>query len=212
MESVHLTSTIDVKEERDVATLDLPNTFMQTNIGDECVLMKLRGAVAELMVRLAHETHSNCVSHENSTPMLHVELLKALHGILKSALNFCIKVVEYFKEERFELNPHDGCVSNKLVDGNYQTACWHADDLKVGHVDPKVNDILIKNLRKIWNNWERKYERNQRKKNCLPRDAIRFQCHRRSENYHVRSRHGTHQRVSRKNNKRQGNTSPRLVS
>ena len=100
-------------------------------------------------VRVAPEICSDYVTHENGKLILHAELLKALHGLLKSALNFCIKVVEYFKEERFELNPHDGCVSNKLVDGNYQTACWHADDLKVGHVDPKVNDILIKNLRKI---------------------------------------------------------------
>ena len=50
---MHLTSAIDAKEKRDAALLDLPNAFMQNNIGDERVLMKLRGAVEELMVRVA---------------------------------------------------------------------------------------------------------------------------------------------------------------
>ena len=61
-------------------------------------------------------------------------------------MKFYIKVVEDLKEEGFELNPYDGCVSNKLVDGKYQTACWHADDLKLSHVDPTINDKLIKKL------------------------------------------------------------------
>ena len=119
MESVCLTSVIDTKEERYVSTLDLPNAFIQTNIGDENVLMKLRGAVAELMVRVSPETHSDCVTYENGTPILCVELLKSLHALLKSALDFYVKVVEYLKNEGFDLKPYDGCAANKLVDGKY---------------------------------------------------------------------------------------------
>ena len=68
---MHLTSAIDAKEERDVAASDLPNGFKPTNIGDECVLMKLRGAVAELMVRVVPEMHSDYATCENGTPILH---------------------------------------------------------------------------------------------------------------------------------------------
>ena len=78
-----LTSVIDAKENRCVGTLDLPNAFMKTSIGDEHVLMKFRGSVAELMVRVAPETFSYHATYENGTPMLCVELLKALHGLLK---------------------------------------------------------------------------------------------------------------------------------
>ena len=46
LESVFLSGVIDPKEERDAETLYLPNAFMQNNIGDEQVLMKLRGALA----------------------------------------------------------------------------------------------------------------------------------------------------------------------
>ena len=83
LESVYLTSVTDTKEKRDVATLDLPNAFIKINIGNEYVLMKLRGAVAELMVRVAPETHSDYVTYENGTPMLYVELLKYLYGLLR---------------------------------------------------------------------------------------------------------------------------------
>ena len=67
---------------------------------------------------------------------------------LKSALKFYIKVVEYLKEEEFEINPCDGCVANKLSDRKCQTACWNADDLKLSYLEPKSNDKLIENLRK----------------------------------------------------------------
>ena len=72
LESVSLTSIADKKENRDSATLDLPNAFIQTTIGDEYVLMKLRGAVEELMVRVAPETHSDYITCENDTRILHV--------------------------------------------------------------------------------------------------------------------------------------------
>ena len=120
---------------------------MQTNIGDKHVLMKLRGLVAELIVRVALETHSDYVMDENSKPILYVELPKALCGILNSALKFYIKVVEDLREEGFEINPYDGCVANRIVHGKHQNASWHVDDLKLSHTDPTVNHKLIEKLR-----------------------------------------------------------------
>ncbi len=39
----------------------------------------------------------------------------------------------------FKLNPCDPCVANKEVNGTQMTVCWHVDNLKVSHVDPKEN-------------------------------------------------------------------------
>ena len=39
--------------------------------------------------------------------------------------------------EKFELNPYDPCVANKMIGGKQMTVCWHVDDLNVSHVDPK---------------------------------------------------------------------------
>ena len=38
----------------------------------------------------------------------------------------------------FEVNPHDPCVANKMVNGAQYTVCWHVDDLKVSHMDEVV--------------------------------------------------------------------------
>jgi hypothetical protein len=51
IESVMMSCAIDAKEERDVATVDIPGAFMQADM-DEVVHVKLEGTMAELMVRL----------------------------------------------------------------------------------------------------------------------------------------------------------------
>jgi hypothetical protein len=43
----------------------------------------------------------------------------------------------------FKINPYDWCVANKTIDGKQCTILWHVDDLKVSHVDPKVNTTMI---------------------------------------------------------------------
>jgi hypothetical protein len=35
------------------------------------------------------------------------------------------------------LNPYDPCVTNKVIDVNQMTVCWHVDDLKVSLMDPE---------------------------------------------------------------------------
>ena len=57
LESVLLTSTIDAKEGRDVAVIDIPNAFVTTRIEDknDIVTVRLRGKLAELMVATAPE-------------------------------------------------------------------------------------------------------------------------------------------------------------
>ena len=45
------------------------------------------------------------------------------------------------------MNPYDPCVANRMVDNKQQTVCFHVDDCKLSHVDPKANDRLIEALK-----------------------------------------------------------------
>jgi hypothetical protein len=49
LESVLLTSVIDAEERREVATIDIPNAFVQTKLENEedKAIMRLRGKLAE---------------------------------------------------------------------------------------------------------------------------------------------------------------------
>ena len=50
-EYVLITSMIDVKQERDVASMEIPNAFVQTKVqqGDERIIMKIRGALVDML-------------------------------------------------------------------------------------------------------------------------------------------------------------------
>ena len=50
----------------------------------------------------------------------------------------------------FELNPYDPCVVNKMVNGEQLTICWHVDDLKSSHIDPKVNGEFLQWIKDLF--------------------------------------------------------------
>ena len=130
-----LTSVIDAKENRDIAIIDIPNTFIQTEMEGEKVIMKLRGELAELLVTTSPQLYRKYVIDENGKSVLYVELLKALYGTLKASLLFYKKLSSKLKEKGFQLNPYDACVANKEVNGKQFTIAWHVDDLKLSHED-----------------------------------------------------------------------------
>ena len=88
LESIMLTSVIDAKENRDIAVIDIPNAFIQTEMEGEKIIMKLRGDLAELLVTTSPKLYRQYIMDENGKKVWYVELLKALCGTLKAALLF----------------------------------------------------------------------------------------------------------------------------
>ena len=134
---------IDAKEGRDVATADIPGAFMQADMGDEIVHMKLEGTMAQLLVKLDPKLYKKYVRHENGHPVLYVQLTKALYGTLQAALLFWKEMVKSLKEWGFEINPYGWCIANMTINGKQCTILWHVDDIKVSHVDPKVVTTML---------------------------------------------------------------------
>ena len=52
----------------------------------------------------------------------------------------------YLKQIGFELNPHDPCVANKVINGKQCTIAWYIDDTKISHVDSQVVSDVIKQI------------------------------------------------------------------
>ena len=59
---------------------------------------------------------------------------------MKAATLCYEQFVKDTNEIGYVLNPHEPCVSNKLVENNQHTLTWHVDDVKASHLNPKVND------------------------------------------------------------------------
>ncbi len=147
LESIFITGVIEAKQGRDNMTSDIPNAFVQTEVprkNGERVIMKIRGFLVDVLVEIAPEVYASYVVWENGEKVLYVIMLKALYGMLTSALLYYKKFVKDIQEIGFELNPYDPCVANRMVNGKQHTITWHVDDLKSSHVDPKVNDDFLK--------------------------------------------------------------------
>ena len=91
-ESTMLTSVIEAYEGRDVATADIPNAFIPTNIPDTDqsgtrTIMKLRGAVVQMLCKMDKE-YKEYVTIENGKEVLYTHITKAIYGLLLSAMLF----------------------------------------------------------------------------------------------------------------------------
>jgi hypothetical protein len=91
LEGILLTSIVDVKENRDVMSADIPSAFIQAHLpatedGDERVIMKITGVLVDLLVSIDPTKYGPFVVAKKGTKTLYVEVLKALYGMLVAAL------------------------------------------------------------------------------------------------------------------------------
>jgi hypothetical protein len=142
-DAIFLHGTIFAHERRDFATCDIPGALLQADNPDY-VLMRLDGILTELMVSIAPNIYCKYITvNAKGKPVLYVQLEKELYGMMKSTPLFCCKLVADLRSIRFELNPYDPCIANKMIDGHQMTNCWHVDDLFISHKNPAtVTHIL----------------------------------------------------------------------
>ena len=136
MESVFLTATIEASEEREVAVVDIPNAFIQTPHQREQVLMKVKGELAAILASIQQEAYQDYITQERGVPVIYLEILKAIYGMIESPMLFYKKLRNDLEENGFKINPYDLCVTKKqkkIVKGKQLTVTWHVDDLKISH-------------------------------------------------------------------------------
>ena len=144
LESIYLSAVIDAYEGRDVMTGNVPNAFIQTpierKVGEEKIVMKITGVLADILVNDVPDVHGGFVVHENGRKVPYVVVLRAIYGMLISAILWYKKFRKDLEEIDFVFNPYDPCVANKIVNGYQQTIRFHVDDVMSSHIDPTVND------------------------------------------------------------------------
>ena len=150
LDAILLTCVIDAYEEREVATVDIPNAFVQTDLdlrnkdgSKKKVIMKITGKLADILIQTAPELYENYAVKEKGTVVIYVELLKALYGLLLAAVLFYKKLLKDLQAKGFVLNKYDPCVVNKVIHGKQCTIVWWVDDLKVSHKEKEVIDGIM---------------------------------------------------------------------
>ena len=149
-EAVFLSAAIDAFEGRDVATVDIPGFFLQTDWEGEDVLVRFTGLMVDLLLEVDHDLYAPHVVWEGGKRggqrVLYVKLLKALYGLVRAAQLAWKKLSSKLKEWGFVANPYDSCVMNKMIKGRQCTVAWHVDDLKLSHKDADVTTSVIDQL------------------------------------------------------------------
>jgi hypothetical protein len=61
---VHKLFIIDAKEGRDVAVIDIPNAFIQTQVEDEgdVAIIKVRGVLVDILVKIAPDVYKSYIT------------------------------------------------------------------------------------------------------------------------------------------------------
>ena len=113
---------IDAIQGRDVATIDIPNAFVQTEV-KELIIVILRGDLCKQVVKLYPSKYKDYVLQDKKgNPYVYTKLNRALYGIMQAALLFYEKLTKDMLEFGFTINPYDVCVANKIINKKQLTA------------------------------------------------------------------------------------------
>jgi hypothetical protein len=147
MESVLFTSLVDVQENRDIAIVDIPNTFIQMVMEDneDKVIMRIRGHMVDVLVKVAPRVYSPYVStNKQGRKQLLLECLNVIYGMMVASLLYYHKFTRSLKNQGYVMNPYNPCVWNKMIKKKQITICFHVKDCKVLHKLARVVNKAIK--------------------------------------------------------------------
>ena len=147
VESLIALVTIFAFEKRDVAVFDVPGAYLHADLPDDkFALLKFEGQFVDIMVEVNPDFASS-IRYERGRKVLYCRILKALYGMIESALLWYTLYADVLKQQGFKLNKVDKCVANKVVNGKQLSIGWYLDDNIVGGETSAVS-ALIENINK----------------------------------------------------------------
>ena len=88
-----LMAVVDAKEERDIMSNGVPNTFIQAHVpkgktknGNKRIIMKITGRLVDVLISITPEVYSGYGVYENGENVLYIIVLRAIYGMLISAM------------------------------------------------------------------------------------------------------------------------------
>jgi hypothetical protein len=149
-EAVLLTLIVDARKGRDVAVVDIQNTFIQTKVDDakDRVIIWITGVIVDWLVKVAPKVYASYVATSSmGVNDLLIECYNAIYGTMVAGLLYYRKFSSSLKNRGFMVNPYDPCVWNRVIVGKQMMFCFHVNDCKISHLDPKVVNYTIAWLR-----------------------------------------------------------------
>jgi hypothetical protein len=121
--------------------IDIPNAFIQTRVEDEkdMAIIRLRGLLVHVLVEIAPLVYRPYATEDKKgAKQLVVKDQNALYGTMVAIPQFYNMLRNSLTGIGFTFNSCDLCVGNKTIDGHQMTICFHVDNCKLSHCNPKV--------------------------------------------------------------------------
>lgn len=128
-ETVLLTCIVDAEEERDVAVINIPNTFIQTQVEEDrdMAFIKIRGFLVDMIMDIASEVDKPYETmNKRGVKQLVVQCQNAIYGTTMASL-----------------------LANKMNKGKQMMMCFHMNDCRLSHHKCRVVDQMIAWLRQV---------------------------------------------------------------
>jgi len=134
---------VNAYEERDTAIFDVPGAYLHAEMPDDkFAILKTEGEFVDIMCEVNPE-YKDDVRYEKGKKVLYIQILRALYGMIESALLWYNLYTEVLHKEGFEINAYDRCVANKFITGKQCTIAWYVDNNILSHVETSVVDSVI---------------------------------------------------------------------
>ena len=144
--SVFILAALAAKERRYIATCDIGNAYLNADISDIPVYMRMDSNLAEILAMI-NPIYQEFMTKDNT---LIVKLRKALYGCIESAKLWYNNISETIKNIGFNTNPYDACVFNMSKDGVQCTIGIHVDDIIITCSSIEVMDEVINKLKSAY--------------------------------------------------------------
>ena len=127
---------------RAVQNFDVPGAYLHASLPyDKVVHMKFKGEFVKIMCEVNPE-YEKFVIYENGKKVLYVLILKAVYGMIESALLWYDLFSTTLLDSGFKLNPYERCIENKFIVKHQCTIGWFVYNNNVSHMDDNFNSII----------------------------------------------------------------------
>ncbi len=107
----------------------------------DCVIILITGVIVDWLVKVVPKVYASyVVTNSKGINSLLVECYNAIYGSMVAGLLYYRRFSSSLKNRGFTVNQYDPCVWNRVIVGKQMTICFHVDDCKILHLDPKVID------------------------------------------------------------------------
>ena len=146
----------DAFEQRKVVIANIPGAFLSANWpidAPECHIW-FEGTMVDMLCQLKPE-YKKIIQYTNikgggMNKVLVGKVTKVIYGTLLEAVLFYNKLKGVLTNLGFKMNDYNEFTFNKMIDGKQCTIQFHADDLKLSHLEQDELDKIIDHLNGIF--------------------------------------------------------------